>query len=382
MRNQTIKACLGGLLGAAFFSASFGANAAKDNTVNIWNWSDYMGDTTVADFQRDTGVVANHVLFDSNELVEARLLSGSSGFDVIMMTSYYVPRLAKAGALAKFDKSKLSNFDQLDPKRMELLATVDPELFAIPYTEISLGIGYNTQKIREIFGEDYKVDSWDLLFKPENSVKLKKCGIAVLDSAVEIISAMQVYLQKDPSSTKRDDYVEARNMLTALAQNVSYFHSSRYINDLASGEICAAIGYSGDILQARDRARLANRDYEIEYVFPKEGSLLWFDCWTLAYDAKHIDNAHKWVDYLLQGQVAASISNQIRYILPVKDAIDKLDKALKDNPNVNLSPEALSKAYFPKAPNARLSRVHNSVWNYVKLHSSAPSEDDMDNEWK
>ena len=385
MHNKTLKACLGGLFGAALLSTSLGAFADEENKVNIWNWSDYIGETTVADFERDTGIAANHVLFDSNELVEARMLSGNSGFDVIMMTSYYVPRLAQAGALAPFDKSKIPNYDKLDPERMSLLATVDPDnAYAIPYTEISLGIGYNTKKIAEIFGPDYKVDSWDFLFKPENSAKLKQCGIAVLESPVEVISTVQHYLQKDPNSTNRADYNEARDLLTALAQNVSYFHSSRYINDLASGEICAAIGYSGDILQARDRARLAQRDYEIEYVFPKEGSLLWFDCWVLAKDAKYPDNAHAWVNYLLQGNVAASISNQIRYILPVTEALAQLDPALKSNPSVNLSPELLQKAYFPQAPSARLSKVHNTIWNYMKLHSASQDEqaEQEENAWQ
>ena len=208
----------------------------------------------------------------------------------------------------------------------------------------------------------------------ENSAKLTQCGIAVFDSPVEVISAVQHYLHKDPNSTHRIDYVDARNLLTALAQNVSYFHSSRYINDLASGEICAAIGYSGDILQARDRARMAQRDYDIEYVFPKEGSLLWFDCWVFTKDAKHPDSAHAWINYLLQGSVASSISNQIRYILPVTDALEQLDPALKSNPSVNLSPELLQKAYFPQAPSARLSKVHNTVWNYMKLHSTSEEE--------
>lgn len=376
MRNKTLQSCLGGLFGALLLSTSLGAYADEENKVNIWNWSDYIGETTVADFTRDTGIEANHVLFDSNELVEARLLSGNSGFDVIMMTSYYVPRLAKAGALAPFDKSKLSNYKDLDPKRMELLATIDPDnAYAIPYTEISVGIGYNTKKIQEIFGPDFKVDSWDVLFKPENSAKLKQCGIAVLDSPVEVISTVQHYLNKDPNSSKAKDYEEAKQLLTSLAKNVSYFHSSRYINDLASGEICMAIGYSGDILQARDRARLAKRDYEIEYVFPKEGSLLWFDCWVLSKDAKNPDNAHAWVNYLLQGDVAASISNQIRYILPVTSAMEKMDPALKANPSVSLSPEMLDKAYFPQAPSARVSKVHNSIWNYMKLNSGDSEEE-------
>lgn len=376
MRRTSLKALLGGLFGAALLSTSSLAAADEENKVNIWNWSDYIGSTTVEDFTKATGIEANHVLFDSNELVEARLLSGSSGFDVIMMTSYYVPRLAQAGALQPFDKSKLTHYSNLDPKRMELLATIDKDnAYAVPYTEISVGIGYNTKKIAEVFGPDFKVDSWDVLFKPENAAKLKQCGIAVLDSPIEVISTVQHYLQKDPTSEKRGDYEEAKQVLTDLAKNVSYFHSSRYINDLASGDICMAIGYSGDILQAKDRAKAANRDYEVEYVFPKEGGLLWFDCWVLAHDAAHPDNAHKWVDYLLSDDVATSISNEIRYLLPVTGAIAKLDPALKDNPSVNLPPELLEKAYFPQVPSARQSKLHNEVWNYMKLNSTSDEED-------
>lgn len=349
--------------------------AADDNKVNVWNWSDYIAADTVDNFKQDTGMDINYVLFDSNELVEARLLSGSTGFDAIMMTSYHVPRLAQAGALDKFDKSLIPNYDTLDPNRMALLATLDPgNQYAIPYTEISLGIGYNTEKIKEIFGPDFKVDSWDLLFKPENSKKLKQCGIAVLDSPFEVISTVQHYLGKDPQSEERSDYNEAQKLLIALAQNVAYFHSSRYINDLASGDICVAIGYSGDILQAKDRAQAAHRPYDIEYVFPKEGSLLWFDCWIMPMNAPHYANGHKWINYLMEPDVAATISKETRYILPVKPAIERIDPALKDNTSVNLTPEMLKTAYFPQSPTARQTRAHNRVWNAMKLNSNTDSE--------
>lgn len=376
MRFNQIAACCSSLACAALVSVSFSAHAASDNKVNVWNWSDYIGETTVADFSKDSGLETNYVMFDSNELVEARLLSGSTGFDAIMMTSYYVPRLAAAGALAKIDKSKLTNYAKLDPKRMELLASIDPNNdYAIPYTEISLGIGYNTKKIKEIFGEDYKVDSWEFLFAPGNAEKLKQCGIAVLDSPVEVISSIMHYLKKDPASEKRSDYDEAQTLLTNFAKNVAYFHSSRYINDLASGDICVAIGYSGDILQSKDRAAAAKRDYTVEYVFPKEGSLLWFDCWIQPANAAHADNGLKWIDYLMRDDVAAQVSNEIRYILPVMPAIEKLDPALQANPSVNLTEDLLKVAYFPKAPSARLSKIHNSIWNSMKLNSTSNEEE-------
>ena len=244
-----------GLCALTVALASTSVLADDNNKVNIWNWSDYIGENTVADFSKASGLNANYVMFDSNEMVEARLLSGKTGFDAVMMVSYYVPRLAKAGALQKIDKSLIPNWSNLDDKRMEILRTIDPDNeYAYPYTEISLGIAYNDKKIAEIFGPDAKVDSWDFLFKKENSDKLKQCGIAVLDSPIEVISAAMHYLGKNPNSEKSSDYDEAEKLLTDLASNVRYFHSSRYINELASGEICAAIGYSGDILQADKRS--------------------------------------------------------------------------------------------------------------------------------
>lgn len=361
------------LVSVLSMSASFANEDEKK--VNVWNWSDYIAQDTVANFTKDTGIAANYALFDSNELVEARLLSGRTGFDALMMTSYYVPRLVKAGALTPLDKSKMPNYKNLDPQRMAMLAQVDEgNNYAIPYTEISLGIGYNTKKIAEIFGPDYKVDSWEFLLNPENSAKLKQCGIAVLDSPIEIISGVMHYLKKDPTSEEREDYLEARSLLTALAQNVAYFHSSRYINDLASGDICVALGYSGDILQANDRAKAANLDYSIEYVIPKEGSLVWFDCWVMPRKAPHEDNGYAWLNYLMDPKVAANISDEIRYILPNSKAIPNLDPALLNNPSVNISPELLERCYFPKPTTAKVSRITNNVWNYMKLNSNTPDE--------
>ncbi len=345
-------------------------SAAQAADVNIWNWSDYIAQDTVADFEKALGIESNYALFDSNELVEARLLSGHSGFDACMMTSYYVPRLAKAGALMKIDKSKIPNWENLDKQRLAILATLDPNNdYAYPYTEISVGIGYNKEKIAEIFGPDYKVDSWDFLFKKENSDKLKQCGIGVLDSPIEIISTVMHYQGKDPTSENYADYKEAQELLTKFASNVAYFHSSRFINDLASGEICVAIGYSGDILQAADRAVQAKRDYTIEYVLPKEGGLLWFDCWTIPAGAEHYDNAHAWFNYLMDSKVATNISNEIKYILPVTEAMSNLGEDLKNNPSVNLSPELLAKTYFPKPPTSKVSRITNRLWNSMKLNA-------------
>ena len=326
-------------------TASMNVNADAD--VNIWNWSDYIGENTVADYEKATGFKANYAVFDSNEMVEARLLSGKSGFDAVMMVSYYVPRLAKAGALQKLDKSKIPNWGNLDPVRMKALATIDPDNeYAFPYTEISVGIGYNRQKIEEIFGKDFKITSWDILFK------------------------------KNPSSEKASDYDDALELLTKLASNVSYFHSSRYINDLASGEICMAIGYSGDVLQATQRAKSNNID--VQYVIPDEGSVFWFDCWTMAANADHYDQASAWFNYLLDPEAATKNANEIRYMVPVKAAISGLDQDLKDNPSLNIPAEKMEKMYFLTPTTSKVTKITNRVWNSMKLNSGNDTESEED----
>lgn len=365
------------VVGLAFLSAATASNADYD--VNVWNWSDYIGETTVADFEKATGLKTNYALFDSNEMVEARLLSGKSGFDAVMMTSYYVPRLAKAGALQKIDKSKIPNWKNLDPVRMEALAEIDPDnQYAYPYTEISVGIGYNKQKLAEIFGKDLKLDSWDVLFNPENSKKLKQCGIAIIDSPIEIISTAMHVLGKTPNSENASDYDEALKVLTSLAANVSYFHSSRYINDLASGEICVAVGYSGDVLQATERAK-ANK-IDIEYVIPKEGSVFWFDCWTIAANADHYDAAHKWFNYLLDPKVATTVANDMRYMMPVTDAIKGLDDVLKANPSLNIPEEKMKTMYFLTPTSSKVTKITNKVWNSMKLNSGKVEDEEETSE--
>lgn len=365
------------VVGLAFLSAATASNADYD--VNVWNWSDYIGETTVADFEKATGLKTNYALFDSNEMVEARLLSGKSGFDAVMMTSYYVPRLAKAGALQKIDKSKIPNWKNLDPVRMEALAKIDPDnQYAYPYTEISVGIGYNKQKLAEVFGKDFKLDSWDVLFNPENSKKLKQCGIAIIDSPIEIISTAMHVLGKTPNSENASDYDEALKVLTSLAANVSYFHSSRYINDLASGEICVAVGYSGDVLQATERAK-ANK-IDIEYVIPKEGSVFWFDCWTIAANADHYDAAHKWFNYLLDPKVATTVANDMRYMMPVTEAIKGLDDVLKANPSLNIPEEKMKTMYFLTPTSSKVTKITNKVWNSMKLNSGKVEDEEETSE--
>ncbi|MBQ2382335.1 MAG: extracellular solute-binding protein [Succinivibrio sp.] len=355
----------------AVASTSNCAFSEESNQVNIWNWSYNIGEHTVSDFEKDTGLKTTYVEYDSNELQEARLLAGNTGFDAAIVVSYYVPRMAKSGALQKIDHSKIPNWVKQNRARLEKLATLDPNNdYAYPYIEISIGIGYNKQKIEEIFGKDYKIDSWDFLFKKENSDKLKKCGIAIIDSPIEVISAVQHYLKKDPISTNPKDFEEAKDILTKLASNTAYFQSNRYVTDLASGEICAAIGYSGDFIQSRHLAAHGKNKYDIEYVIPKEGSIMWFDSWTVPRGAKNYDNAMKWFNWLLTPENAKKLSDEMGYILPVDEAMANVSDELKNNESIMLSEEKLKTMYFMQPTPAKTSRITNNVWNAMKIDSA------------
>lgn len=366
------------LLSTVYLGTVNSAMAENSDKVNIWNWSYNIGEHTVADFEKDTGLKTSYVEYDSNELQEARLLAGNTGFDAAVVVSYYVPRMAKSGALQKIDHSKIPNWVKLNHARLEKMATLDPNNdYAYPYIEISIGIGYNKQKIEEIFGKDYKIDSWDFLFKKENSDKLKKCGIAVIDSPIEVISAVQHYLGKDPLSQKAEDYEEAKKILTNLAANTAYFQSNRYVTDLASGEICAAIGYSGDIIQGRHLAAHGKHKYDIEYVIPKEGSIFWYDSWTVPRGAKNYDNAMKWFDWLLTPENARKLSDELGYVLPVDEAMNNLSEELKSNDSIMLSDEKLKTMYFMQPTPAKTTKITNRVWNAMKTDSSKIKSSDV-----
>lgn len=374
---KLLSLCLLGALSCTVNSAM----AENSEKVNIWNWSYNIGEHTVADFEKETGLKTSYVEYDSNELQEARLLAGNTGFDAAIVVSYYVPRMAKSGALQKIDHSKIPNWVKQNKARLEKLATLDPNNdYAYPYIEISIGIGYNKQKIEEIFGKDFKVDSWDLLFKKENSDKLKKCGIAIIDSPIEVISAVQHYLGKNPVSEKAEDFEEARKILTALASNTAYFQSNRYVTDLASGEICATIGYSGDVIQARHLAMQSKRDYDIEYVVPKEGSIFWFDSWTVPAGAKNYDNAMKWFNWLLEPKNAQKLSDEIGYVMPVDEAMANLSLELRSNDSILLSEEKLKTMYFMQPTPAKTTKITNRVWNAMKTDSVKGDNQD-ENGW-
>ncbi|MCP1604053.1 polyamine ABC transporter substrate-binding protein [Pseudomonas citronellolis] len=340
---------------------------ADDKLVRFYNWSDYMGPDTLKDFQKDSGIKVQYDVFDTNEMLEAKLLSGHSGYDLVVPSSQFLTKQIKAGVYQPLDRSKLPNWSHLDPRLMQRLEAADPgNKYAVPYMWGTVGIGYNADKVKAALGADAPVDSWDLVFKPQNLAKLHDCGVAFLDAPVKIIPQALHYLGLDPNSHNPDDYRKASALLQKLAPSVTYFHSSRYPTDLANGDICVAIGYSGDVMQAQSRAKEAGKHIDIRYVIPREGANLWFDMLAIPRDAQNPAGALALVNYLLQPQVIAPVSDYVGYANPNKDATALLDPKVRDNPGIYPSDAVIDKLFVSADLPPNIQRVITREWTRIK----------------
>jgi putrescine transport system substrate-binding protein len=348
-------------------TASTEAAPGSGGELNVYNWSDYIGETTVDDFQKETGITVRYDVYDSNETLDAKLKAGSTGYDIVVPTGSFLGQQIQAGIYQKIDKSKLSNYGNVDPQILEALKPFDPNNeYAVPYFWGTVGIGVDVAKVKERLGENAPIDSFDLLFKPENAKKLQDCGISMLDSPSDILPPALKYLGKDPHSKSEEDYAAVEQMLTAVRPYVKYFHSSQYINDLAGGELCAVIGWSGDVFIAAGRAEEAGSTMEITYTIPKEGTLLWVDSMAIPKDAKNVDNALKFIDYINRPQVAANGVNYVNYASPNTAALDLVDPEVKGNTAIYPTDE-VKKNLFADAPvYPELDRLRTRVWTKVK----------------
>ncbi|SHI23891.1 polyamine ABC transporter substrate-binding protein [Ferrimonas marina] len=360
--KETQRAALFGL--TALLSA--GALAAEEPVLHVYNWSDYIAEDTIANFQKETGIKVVYDVFDSNEVLEAKLLTGNSGYDLVVPSSDFMGRQAKAGAFQKLDRAQLSNYANLDTGLMELLLDKDPgNQFAVPYLWGTTGLGYNVDAIKARLGDDYEVNSWDLVFKPELISKLD-CGVAFLNAPTEVIPAAMHYLGLDPNSTNPKDIKPAEELLMQVRPYITYFHSSQFINDLANGDICLAVGWSGDVLQASDRAAEAENGITVEYVIPQEGTLVWFDLMAIPRDAKHPENAHKFINYLMQPEVMAGISNYVWYANAIPASKAEIDEEVTSHPGIYPPAELEAKLWSAKITPPKMSRAFTSSWNRIK----------------
>ena len=331
------------LLGSALTLSA--GSIAHASTVHVYNWSDYISETALDDFKQKHDISVIYDVFDSNETLEGKLLAGRSGYDVVVPSDHFMARQIQAGVFQELDRSLLPNWDNLDEQLMQQVATHDPgNLYAVPYLWGTNGIGYNKAKVQEVLGVD-SIDSWSVLFEPENMAKLASCGVAFLDSADEMLPPVLQYLGLDPNSHNPEDYDKAVEKLNEVRPYVTYFHSSKYVADLANGNICVAAGFSGDVLQAADRAEEAGQGIEIVYSIPKEGGNLWFDVLAIPADANNVEQAHAFINYLLEPEVIAGISDYVGYANPNKYADELMDEDVRDNPGVYPAQEVLDKMH-------------------------------------
>jgi putrescine transport system substrate-binding protein len=340
---------------------------AEERVVNFYNWSNYMAPDVLENFTKETGIKVVYDTFDANETLETRLLAGKSGYDVVVPTAYFLQRQITAHVFQKLDKSKLPNLANAWPLVTERLSTYDPgNLYAANYMWGTTGIGYNVKQLQKILGPDAKIDSWDIVFKPENLAKFKDCGIHMLDSADDIFPAALSYLGLDPNSTKQADLEKAADLLIKIRPYVRKFHSSEYLSALATGEICFVVGWSGDIMQARSRAAEAKSDVEIGYAIPKQGAQMFFDNLAIPADAQHVAEAYELINYLYRPEIAAKNSDFLSYANGNLASQKLVDPRILNDKNIYPDDATLAKLFVITARDPATQRIINRLWTRVK----------------
>jgi putrescine transport system substrate-binding protein len=351
--------------GASTGGATSGT-AGAGHALNLFIWSDYLAPNTLSDFEQQTGVTVHAAYYDSNETLETKLLAGSSGYDVVVPTASYFERQIKAGVYLKLDKSKLPNLKNMDPQLMARVAMHDPDnAHGIIYMWGTNGIGYNEKMVKALM-PDAPLDSWSLVFDPAVAAKIAKCGISVLDSPAEMMRAVLNYLGKDPNSQKPEDVQAAEATLLKIRPYIRNINSSEYIEALANGDLCVAVGYNGDVLQARDRARDANKGIDIKYVVPKEGSIIWFDMLAIPKDAPHPEAAYAYLNYIMEPKVIADISNFKRYANANLASQPYVLESVKDDPAIYPPPQLREKLAVQLADSPEQTRVITRMWEKFK----------------
>ncbi|MGP8118928.1 MAG: polyamine ABC transporter substrate-binding protein [Xanthobacteraceae bacterium] len=343
------------------------AAQAEQRTVNFFNWSNYIAPGVLDDFTKQTGIKVVYDTFDANETLETRLLAGRSGYDVVVPTAYFLQRQIKANVFQKLDKSKLPNLANAWPAVTERLAVYDPgNVYAANYMWGTTGIGYNVKAVREILGADARIDSWDIVFRPEILAKFKDCGVHMLDSADDILPAALNYLGLDPNSTLQADLQRAAEIVSKVRPYVRKFHSSEYLSALATGEICLVVGWSGDIKQAQSRAAEARNGVEIGYSIPKQGAQMFFDNLAIPADASHVAEAHELINFLYRPDVAAKNSEYLSYASGNLASQKLIDPRIVNDPTIYPDEATLKKLFVITARDPASQRIINRMWTRVK----------------
>jgi len=336
--------------------------AVEARVLNVYNWSDYIDPAVIEAFQKETGIAVSYDVFDSNEVLETKLLTGKSGYDVVVPSAYFLERQIQAGVFRKLDKAQLPNLGHLDEGLQMSIASHDPRNeHGVIYMWGTTGIGFDADKVKAIM-PDAPTDSWSLVLDPAVVSKFEDCGVSFLDDPTDMVGTVLLWLGKQPNSESEEDLKLAEEALLRIRPYIRTIHSSQYIEDLANGEVCIAVGYSGDVLQARDRAAEAGKPIDIRYVIPREGALMWFDTLAIPADAEHPGNAHLFIDYLLRPDVAAANSNFVYYATANTAALDLLDAELRNDAGIFPPLEVKERLQPNLAKSAEFTRSLNRSW--------------------
>ncbi len=340
--------------------------AAQERTVNVYNWSDYIDPKVLEDFTKETGIKVVYDTYDNNEIVETKLLAGRSGYDLVVPSGPFLQRLIGAGVFRKLDKSKLPNLQHMWPEVMQRLQVFDPgNQHAVNYMWGTTGIGLNVKRVQERLGQA-ALNTWDIVMRPELVGKLRDCGVHMLDAPEDIFPGVLNYLGLNPDSKRNEDLNRAGDALFRIRGNIQKFHSSEYINALANGDICMAVGYSGDVLQARRRAEEAKNGVEISYVIPREGAQMWFDSFAIPADAANVNEAHEFINFMMRPEVAAANTNFVAYASGNVAARKLVNREILENPGVYPDEATFKRLFTNTAYDERSQRTLTRLWTRVK----------------
>jgi putrescine transport system substrate-binding protein len=338
------------------------APAAEEKVLNLFIWNDYLAEDTIANFEKETGIKVAVSNYGSNEELEAKLAPGHAGYDVAVPGASFLERQVKSGYYLTLDKSRLPNLKNMDPDIQRRLAAHDPgNEHAVLHMWGTAGLGYNVDKVKAAM-PNAPLDSWDLIFKPEVVKNFQKCGVTVLDSAAEMYAMTLIALGKDANSQKPEDYAAATDALMRLRPFIRYVDTQRMISDLANGEVCLAVGYNGDILQAASRAEETKTGQKIAYSIPKQGTIMWFDNYAIPKDAPHPGNAHAFINYMLRPEVIAAVSNFVHYANGNLAARQFVNKDVLDDPSVYPPPDVMAKLVPDLGDTEESTRLMTRGW--------------------
>ncbi|MBO1022932.1 polyamine ABC transporter substrate-binding protein [Methylobacterium sp. SD274] len=358
------------LLGSLFLAFALLNSAgakAQERVVNIYNWSDYIDPKSLEAFTKETGIKVVYDTYDNNEILETKLLAGQSGYDLVVPTGPFLQRLIKAGVFRPLDKAKIPNLKHAWPEIAQRLAVYDPgNTYAVDYMWGTTGIGVNFGPVRERLGPNQALNTWTLVLNPTLMAKLKDCGVMMLDSPEDLIPSMLPAYGLKPDTKRWDDISQVTDALFKVRGSVRKFHSSEYINGLANGDLCLAVGYSGDVMQAKKRAEESKNGVEIAYFIPKEGALMWFDALAIPKDAPHPEEAHIFIDYMMRPDVAAANTNFVAYANGNLAAKPLVKPEILNNPGIYPDDATMQRLFTNQAWDDRTQRFVTRNWTRVR----------------